>query len=192
VPCLLSLTERLLVNLTASCVPEYSCDCKSNVQMIFSTATCCIIISDLPKACFLNGMKLLTPGSLYLLIADSALGVVWRLNHLTSKYEIALESPLMQPPTGPILLGINRIHVFDSFVYFTNSFQKLFARVPVYLHRPDAGSATGDYEIVANNEFSDDYTFDKEGNAYITQDPGNCPSRSDFHDSLSSSPALSI
>jgi hypothetical protein len=90
--------------------------------MIFSTATCCIIISDLPKACFLNGMKLLTPGSLFLIIADSALGVVWRLNHLTSKYEIALKSPLMQPP-GTILLGINRIHVFDSFVYFTNSFQ---------------------------------------------------------------------
>jgi sugar lactone lactonase YvrE len=118
-------------------------------------------------------MTLLASGSPYLLIADSVLGVVWRLNHLTSKYEIALESPLMQPPTGPVLLGINGIHVFDSFVYFTNSFQKLFARVPVNLQGPDAGLATGDYEIVANNGFGDDFTFDKEGTAYITQDPGN-------------------
>jgi hypothetical protein len=130
-------------------------------------------ISDLPKASFLNGMTLLAPGSPYLLIADSVLGVVWRLNHLASEFEIALESPLMQAPAGPVLLGINGIHVLDSSVYFTNTFQKLFARVSVNLHGPDAGFAVGDYEIVANNGVSDDFTFDKDGNAYITQDSGN-------------------
>lgn len=130
-------------------------------------------MADLPKASFLNGMTLLAPGSPYLLVADSVLGVVWRLNHLTSQYEVILESPLMQPVPGPIALGINGIHVFDSFVYFTNSFQGLFARVPVNIYGPDAGSATGDYEVVANNGASDDFAFDKEGNAYITQDPSD-------------------
>ena len=118
-------------------------------------------------------MTLLTPGSPYLLIADSVLGVVWRLDYLTSEYEIILESPLMLPPPGPIVLGINGIHVFDSSVYFTNSFQGLFARVPVELYGPDAGSATGDYIVVANNGPGDDFAFDKEGNAYITQDPSD-------------------
>jgi hypothetical protein len=130
-------------------------------------------IADLPKASFLNGMTLLAPGSPYLLIADSVLGVVWRLNYLTAEYEIILESPLMQPHPGPILLGINGIHVFDSSVYFTNSFQGLFARVPVNLYGPNAGSATGDYEVIANNGVGDDFAFDKEGNAYITQDPSD-------------------
>ncbi|PMD51278.1 uncharacterized protein K444DRAFT_656650 [Hyaloscypha bicolor E] len=130
-------------------------------------------ITDLTKASFANGMTLLTPGSPYLLIADSVLGVVWRLDYLTSEYEIILESPLMLPPPGPIVLGINGIHVFDSSVYFTNSFQGLFARVPVELYGPDAGSATGDYVVVANNGPGDDFAFDKEGNAYITQDPSD-------------------
>ena len=126
-------------------------------------------IADLTKASFANGMTLLAPGSPFLLIADSVLGVVWRLNYLTSEYKVILESPLMTPPSGPIVLGINGIHVFNSYVYFTNSFQGLFARVPVNLHGPDAGSATGKYEVVANNGAGDDFAFDKEGNAYITQ-----------------------
>jgi hypothetical protein len=130
-------------------------------------------IADLTQASFLNGMTLLAPGSPYLLIADSVLGVAWRLNYLTSEYGIILESPLMQPAPGPVVLGINGIHVFDSFVYFTNSFKDLFARVPVNLYGPDAGSATGAFEVVANNGVGDDFAFDKEGNAYITQDPGD-------------------
>jgi hypothetical protein len=130
-------------------------------------------IADVTKASFLNGMTLLEPGSPFLLIADSVLGVVWRLNFLTSEYEIILESPLMQPPPGPILLGINGIHIFGSSVYFTNSFQGIFARVPVSLSGSDAGSATGDFEVVANNGVCDDFTFDKKGNAFITQDPGD-------------------
>jgi hypothetical protein len=130
-------------------------------------------IADLPKASFLNGMTLLAPGSPYLLIADSVLGVIWRLNYLTSQYEIILKSPLMQPVPGPIDIGINGIHVLGSFVYFTNSFQALFARVPVKLYGPDAGSTTGDYQIIVNNIFGDDFAFDKEGNAYITQDPSD-------------------
>lgn len=130
-------------------------------------------IVDLTKASFPNGMTILAPGSQYLLIADSVLGVVWRLNYLTSRYETILESPLMQPPPGPIVLGINGIHVFNSFAYFTNSFQGLFARVPVSLYGRDAGSATGIYEVISNNGPGDDFAFDKDGNAYITQDPGD-------------------
>jgi sugar lactone lactonase YvrE len=92
---------------------------------------------------------------------------------LTAEYEIILESPLMQPAPGPIVLGINGIHVFNSSVYFTNSLQGLFARVPVNLYGPNAGSATGDYEVIAHNGVGDDFTFDKEGNAYIAQDLGD-------------------
>jgi len=130
-------------------------------------------IADVTKASFLNGMTLLAPGSPFLLIADSVLGVVWRLNYLTSEYEIILQSPLMQPIDEAPILGINGIHVFNSSVYFTNSFKGLFAKVPVTLEGPNAGSATGEYEVVAKNGVGDDFIFDKEGNAYITQDPSD-------------------
>jgi hypothetical protein len=79
----------------------------------------------------------------------------------------------MLPPPGPIVLGINGIHVFNSSVYFTNSFQRLFACVPVNIYGPDAGYATGDFDTVANNGPGGDFAFDKEGNAYITQNPSD-------------------
>ena len=88
-------------------------------------------------------MTHLAPGSPYLLIADSGLGVVWRLHTRSSQYEIVLDSPLMKPVPTPPILGINGIHIFKSFVYFTNSFQGIFARVPVHLSGPHAGSSQG-------------------------------------------------
>ena len=118
-------------------------------------------------------MTLLAPGSPYVLIADSVLGVVWRLNYLTTEYKIILQSPLMLPPDEAVLLGINGIHIFDSSLYFTNSFQGLFARVPIAFSGPNAGSAIGEYEVIVDNGVGDDFAFDKQGNAYITQDPSD-------------------
>jgi hypothetical protein len=128
-------------------------------------------IADIPEASFLNGMTLLEPFSPYLLIADSGLGVVWRLDCLTGTYEIALDNALMKPVPNPlgVVLGINGVHTRDGYLYFTNSFQYLFARVPISAQ----GIATGPYEVVAHNGIGDDFAFDIEGNAYITQDPGD-------------------
>lgn len=128
-------------------------------------------ITDIPEASFFNGMTLLAPFSPYLLIADSGLGVVWRLNYLTAEYIIALDNSLMKPVPNSlnIVLGINGVHTRDGYLYFTNSFQYLFARVPISAQ----GTHTGAYEVVAHSGPSDDFTFDIEGNAYITQDPGD-------------------
>jgi hypothetical protein len=132
-------------------------------------------IASIPEASFLNGMTLLSPSSPYLLISDSGLGVVWRLNYLTGEYKIILDSPLMKPVAGQLLLGINGIRVLPgtNLIYFTNSFQYILARVPVYLTGPEAGSASGNYTVVATTGFADDFTFDGQGNAYVTQDPGD-------------------
>jgi hypothetical protein len=132
-------------------------------------------IAEIREASFLNGMTLLAPSSPYLLISDSGLGVVWRLNYLTGEYKIILDSPLMKPVAGQLLLGINGIRILPgtNLIYFTNSFQYLLARVPVYLSGPLAGSASGNYTVVAKTGFADDFTFDSQGNAYVTQDPGD-------------------
>jgi hypothetical protein len=128
-------------------------------------------IADIPEASFLNGMTLLAPLSTYLLIADSALGVVWRLNYLTAEYEIALDNELMKPVPNflNVVLGINGVHTRDGYLYFTNSFQKLFASVPISAQ----GTATGPYKVIAYNGLGDDFAFDASGNAYITQDPAD-------------------
>jgi hypothetical protein len=125
-------------------------------------------IADIPEASFLNGLTVLEDCSPYLLAADSVLGVVWRINHLTGEYKIVLDNALMKPATGQLaVLGINGVHTRDGYLYFTNSFQFVFVRVQI----SSEGTATGPYEIVAENGLGDDFAFDGAGNAYITQDP---------------------
>lgn len=134
-------------------------------------------ITDIHEASFLNGMTAIAEGSDFLLIADSALGVVWRLDFRTGDYEITLNNTLMWPVPGEIEIGINGLHTRDGFLYFTNTFQGILARVPIH---PD-GTEAGPYHIVANTGAVDDFTFDDVGNAYIAQDSGDalkriCPS----------------
>lgn len=126
-------------------------------------------ITDISEASFLNGMTLLEPSSPYLLISDSSLGVVWRLNYQTGKYKIVLDNALFKPVPGDIALGINGVHTRNKYLYFTNSFQGLFGRVAI----SSSGTATGPYEVIAYNGVGDDFAFDGEGNAYVAQDPGD-------------------
>lgn len=145
--------------------------CDKNLR-VASEAVVTKIVA-IPEASFLNGLTLLSPSSPYLLIADAGLGVVWRLNYLTAEYDVILDDALMKPTSGGIALGINGLHTRNDYLYFTNSFQYLFARVPI----TSSGSATGPYEVVAYNGIGDDFTFDNDGNAYITQDPGDALQR---------------
>ncbi|KAG0649474.1 hypothetical protein D0Z07_4292 [Hyphodiscus hymeniophilus] len=130
-------------------------------------------ITDIPEADFLNGITLINEGSRDALIADSVLGVVWKLNLDTAEYSIVLDSPLMKVVPGQIQLGINGVHTRDGFLYFTNSFQGLFAKVAIDL----CGNAIGPYTLIAETGVSDDFAFDKSGNAYIAQDPSDALER---------------
>ena len=80
-----------------------------------------------------------------------------------------LDNALFKPIAGGIVLGINGVHTRDGSLYFTNSLQKLFGRVPI----SSSGTATGPYKVIAYNGFGDDFTFDFEGNAFVAQDPGD-------------------
>ena len=126
-------------------------------------------IADIPEASFLNGLTLVAQSSPYLLAADSGLGVVWSINHYTGEYRVVLDNELLKPAPGQIaVLGINGLHTRDGYLYFTNSFQYVFARVQI----SHQGTATGPYEVVADIGLGDDFAFDTDGNAYIAQDPG--------------------
>jgi hypothetical protein len=127
-------------------------------------------IADIPGASFLNGLTLVAPSSPYLLAADSGLGVVWRINYYTGEYKIVLDDALMKPVPGQLaVLGINGVHTREGYLYFSNTFQYILARVPI----SPQGTSTGSYEIIANIGLCDDFAFDKKGNAYISQDAGD-------------------
>ncbi|KAJ8103696.1 hypothetical protein POJ06DRAFT_242605 [Lipomyces tetrasporus] len=125
-------------------------------------------VVDIPEAVFLNGLTTLNRDDQTILVADSGLGVVWRVNIATRNYEVILQDATMEP-TPPYNLGINGIHIRDQYLYYTNSGLQLFARMPI---NPN-GTRAGDADVLVTNHLGDDFTFDRRGNAYVTQDPGN-------------------
>jgi len=130
-----------------------------------------IPITAIPEAALLNGLVPL-PGTPFILIADPGLAVVWRVNDKTAAYTQVLSSYLMTPPEGTVL-GVNRIHIFTTYLYFTNTLKGLFGKVPIQLLGDNAGTATWDYSLVVRNGEGDDFTFDRNGNAYSAQNFDN-------------------
>ncbi|KAK4948704.1 hypothetical protein LTR10_012708 [Elasticomyces elasticus] len=135
--------------------------------IVTTPANVCRLV-DIAEAAVLNGLALLN--SQYLLIADGILGVVFRLDLHTAEYSVALNDTAMKPNASAIIQnGINGIHAKDGYLYYTSSGQYLFCRVPVH----DNGTAAGPVEILNRNLLGDDFILDKQGNAFITNDPQN-------------------
>ncbi|RDL33855.1 uncharacterized protein BP5553_08223 [Venustampulla echinocandica] len=128
-------------------------------------------ITDLPEGGLLNGMTLVVPGCSTALVADSSVGVIWRVDLLTGAYKIAVNDPLTQgPPDGlPLPIGVNGVHTFGSTLYFTNLFLNggFYAQVPIHTSGPNIGFASGPASLVANIGTGDDFALDKKGVAYV-------------------------
>ncbi len=126
------------------------------------------LITSIPAAVALNGMTTVKSIPNTVLIADSRLGAVWRLNVITGYYSIAIQNPLfLNSSISPV--GINGIHSHEGMLYFTNSAQRSYGRVSI----ADDGSATGEVEILttAPSVIFDDFALDREANAWITAHP---------------------
>ena len=88
-------------------------------------------IAALPEANALNGTTSLHGGSPdIVMIADAVLGALWKLNVTSGEYKMASDSPLFVYATGAPI-GINGICSFSGSVYFFNSGQGTYGRVPV-------------------------------------------------------------
>ena len=129
------------------------------------------MIAPMPEAAALNGAATLDGSPDLLLIADSTLGAVWRLNVTTGDYSIAIQDPLLSNWSSPIPIGINGIRTFRGSVYFLNSALGSYGRVPV----SSDGSPTGEVEVIARVDVPavvvDDFDIDWAGNAWIATHP---------------------
>lgn len=125
------------------------------------------IITPMPGAFALNGVTTLDGSPDIVLISDSVLGAVWKLNVVTGEHGIALQNPLFTNTRGRGPLAINGLSMYRSAVYFLNSALKLYGRVPVTTD----GNAAGEVEVLARaeNDVStfDDFAMDWEGNAWV-------------------------
>ncbi|KAL7907728.1 hypothetical protein GGI35DRAFT_454671 [Trichoderma velutinum] len=126
-------------------------------------------VTDLPEAQFLNGMTTLESTPNTILTADSAEGIVYSVNTHTGKYKVVLENEVFKPaPGAPLPIGVNGIRYLDHYVYYTNSFDPLFGRVPV----SNSGCAVGDYKTIVTGVFGDDFAVTPQA-AYLAGNPTN-------------------
>jgi hypothetical protein len=90
------------------------------------------LVADIPEAVFLNGVYNTPDEDGAILISDSSLGLVWRVDTTSGDYEVAVQDAAMNPVVGAGLkIGINGITVNDGYLYWTNSFEAAIYRVKI-------------------------------------------------------------
>lgn len=69
----------------------------------------------------------------HVLVADSTMGVIYKLNENTGNYSIALSDPetMAIPEDAEITVGVNGINILNDYVYYTNTARQAFSRIPV-------------------------------------------------------------
>lgn len=127
------------------------------------------LVTEIPEANTLNGVTAIPGAPDHVLIADSGLGAIWRVNIKTGEYETAFAAPEFAP-TAEVSLGINGIKVpREGSLLFTNSALATYGIVYI----DDQGSPAGEINIIAeapNGTNFDDFSV-REGTAYIATQP---------------------
>ncbi|KAH6614994.1 hypothetical protein C7974DRAFT_436941 [Boeremia exigua] len=128
-------------------------------------------VERFPQASFLNGMVTLNRQKQTVLISDSVLGLVWRLNTRTGEYAVVLEDATMTAPEGSSpVIGINGIRIFGDYLYYVNAQRQLYCRVKIDL---STGMALGPYEVITTEISGDDFAMAADGTAYVTTNAEN-------------------
>ena len=126
-------------------------------------------ITSIANSTSFNGIAAVPGSAKLILAADSAIGAVWRVNINSGAYSIAFSDPLFAN-TATGLLGINGIRIKGGYLYFTNSAQEIYGRVPI----DNEGSKIGAVEAIANVPSGlvyDDFDIDDRGSTWIASHP---------------------
>jgi hypothetical protein len=106
-------------------------------------------VAELPDAKLVNGMA--TAGDGFVLVADSAAGLIWRVNIASGNVSIADQDPTLRGPR-PGVAGVNGIKVFDESLYYTNTGMQSIYKKSIYTD----GTAYGSPELIAEHVLGDD------------------------------------
>ncbi|KAK7969242.1 hypothetical protein PG988_008315 [Apiospora saccharicola] len=135
------------------------------------------LVANLTDAMVLNGAAALPDcgrGHDTLLVADSLLGQVFRVNAATGHYDIAIKVPEMQGNPPGAFTGINGVKVHEGYLYFSNSVTLGIYRIKI---TADGSAADGaQVETVATVEgevFLDDFAFGADGTIWAASNKGN-------------------
>ncbi|RDW94275.1 hypothetical protein BP5796_00038 [Coleophoma crateriformis] len=137
----------------------------SSLGVVTSNATVSKVTA-MPEAGLLNGMASANASEGIVLLADSLNGWIWRLHVNTGSYAVDFSDATTDYlNTSTTKLGVNGLKVRDSYLYYSNTGNPVFSRVPIN----SLGSATGPAEVVANISAGDDFVFASNGVAILCQ-----------------------
>lgn len=130
------------------------------------------IAATLPEAIMLNGAASLPDNEGIVLLADSQVACIWRVNITSGTYDKAIVGDFLAAPANATLpIGVNGLKVRAGYVWFTNTATGVFGRVPI----DSEGYPTGDNETIATVSTStswDDFNvFADDGSSLNCQSP---------------------
>lgn len=126
------------------------------------------LVANLPPEALPNGITL-RRGKLY--VADSLLGVVWRVPKRGGVAEIWADHPLLKAAPNAPFPGPNGIQLFRDELYVANSDQGTIVVIPF---EPDGSAGEPRIHATLPDDLGvDDFAFDVLGNLYATTDPFN-------------------
>jgi hypothetical protein len=122
-------------------------------------------VGTLQESLVLNGLTTWDAKKGIVLVGDSSLGLVQKFDISTGIATNVSRDPLL---TGS--RGVNGLKSHENYLYFTNSAQHIFGRMPLSKEAKPAGPV----EVVAQTDvFLDDFVLDRDGGAYIATNSNN-------------------
>ncbi|KAG8533540.1 uncharacterized protein KY384_001280 [Bacidia gigantensis] len=112
----------------------------------YSSKASITLTTRLPSIGLPNGLATLNTHTI--LVADSIKGQVLAIDTTTGVSTLAISDPLFAPTTSTFQIGVNgiKVHSATCTLFFTNSQQKIFGRIPIDI---ETGKATGAASIIA-------------------------------------------
>ena len=127
-------------------------------------------VAHLSTASLPNGLATLS--ARYILVADSAVGAVFRVDASTGKSQIVIQDPTMAPtPVAPF--GVNGLRIRGGCLYYTNSDTSALVRITIQLKGEKTGMAREKAEVLSTDfELRDDIEVGTE-EVYVTENGGS-------------------
>ncbi|KAL6693476.1 hypothetical protein J3F84DRAFT_401354 [Trichoderma pleuroticola] len=144
------------------------------------------LITSIPDAVLLNGATIIPQSSHIVLLADSILNVVWRVDVNGGTVDKAAQFPPQDTaPSQPVTIGINGIHIHDGYLWFTNdtattnpstsSLETSMYRIKIDKNGYTPHNIVPEKTITLPSEALDDFTFgpDERGIKWIATNSEN-------------------
>ncbi|KAI6087702.1 hypothetical protein F4821DRAFT_235725 [Hypoxylon rubiginosum] len=127
------------------------------------------------EASLLNGIVTVPSYRTAVLVGDSVLGVIFRVDIMTGRYDVVLDIPELKPILGgPIDLGVNGVKIRGGYLYWSNTDRASIYRFPIDgFGYPIQGAKVERVAAIKSASGVDDFAFDGQGNIWAATDFDN-------------------